>query len=958
MKSWEKPTADEVSRAIALLAQPAHRRFFFERLENPEWVEPLFNRGVFKSPPNEDKPGPAWAESRYLARVAGLKPKEVAAAIQGMEDTTNRWVIEDLIHALTEMPAKNAFELLQKTISWALSDRIGYLSEQLVVLAVKFAEEGRKREALALTKAVLEPQQNPRLAQLSEDSEERFIMSSARPRFDLSHYEEILKSSVPRLIGATGFAGFHLMCDLLDQALSLEPRREKDPRPWDFSYIWRPAIEDVRQNSLPDLKSSLVSAVRDAAEILCLEDSSHVPKIVNILEQRAEKSWIVFRRVALYILKRYPKTASELVTAYLTGVEYINNIHLLHEYSLLLEQEFANLKDSDKQKVLVLILTGPADVDIIKSNWKNFTGADVTEERIDQFVKSWRRDRLDWIHKDLEPQYRETFESLVKEVGKPEHSQFASYMTEVAGEASPKATEDFRSMSIDAIVAFLREWTPSGGFMEPTRGGASNALSTVASEQPERFANEAVKFIGLPAPYVRAILSGLEQAVRAKRSFSWNAPIELCLWAAQQTSSPSDVKLDPFDDPGWESAHSAAADLLMEGLKQDPSYIDPSLRQTTWRILEILAEHPDPSVEDEERYSGSMDPQTMSLNTVRGKAMHAIVAYAWWVYKRLPPSEASKGFESLPEVRRMLESHLDPEREPSLAVRSVYGQWFPRLFAIDRRWCTDQAQVIFPSSDTHVKFWEAAWAAYLASWGVYTEIFQTLNAQYEHAVEILERPAQLDRVLADPKAQLSAHLIGLFWSDRLSIDDELLVKFWLKAPPDIRGSALETIGRWLHAKNQQFTADLLDRLMALWNSRLAAARENQNTTERSMEMEAFKLWFGSGQFGDDWAIARLLESLELVDPSRTKGHGIREEVVTRLVKIADRFSLEVVKALGMLIGADKFGWDVRVYEQQFTLILSAALKQQGEAAKIAERIINDLWSGGYRQYGALLGAPV
>src|SRR6266851_5441440 len=108
MKSWEKPTADEVSQAIALLAQPTHRRFFFEKLENPEWVKPLFERGVFRSPPRGDKPGPAWAESRYLARVAGLKAEEVAAAIQGMDETTNQWVIEDLIRALLEMPTTNA----------------------------------------------------------------------------------------------------------------------------------------------------------------------------------------------------------------------------------------------------------------------------------------------------------------------------------------------------------------------------------------------------------------------------------------------------------------------------------------------------------------------------------------------------------------------------------------------------------------------------------------------------------------------------------------------------------------------------------------------------------------------------------------------------------------------------------------------------------------------------------
>jgi len=125
-----------------------------------------------------------------------------------------------------------------------------------------------------------------------------------------------------------------------------------------------------------------------------------------------------------------------------------------------------------------------------------------------------------------------------------------------------------------------------------------------------------------------------------------------------------------------------------------------------------------------------------------------------------------------------------------------------------------------------------------------------------------------------------------------------------------------------------------------------------------MEMEAFSLWFGSGQFSDEWAIGRFVESLELVDRGRIKVHGIREEVVIRLVNIAERFSLEVVKALGTLIGDDGFGWDVRAYEPQFTIILSVALKRHGEAARRAEKIVNDLWSRGYRRYGALLDAPV
>jgi hypothetical protein len=166
--------------------------------------------GFFKSPPKTNQPGPPWAESRYLARIAKLRPDEVATAIEEMDETTNEWVIEDLIRALFLMPGKNAVRVLKRAISWARSDRVGYLSAQLMALAVKFAEEGNKSAALALAKSVLEPQENPRLAQLSEDSEERFLMTSATSRFDLPQYEEILKNSGPQLIAATGFAGFFI----------------------------------------------------------------------------------------------------------------------------------------------------------------------------------------------------------------------------------------------------------------------------------------------------------------------------------------------------------------------------------------------------------------------------------------------------------------------------------------------------------------------------------------------------------------------------------------------------------------------------------------------------------------------------------------------------------------------------------------------------------------------------
>ena len=45
-----------------------------------------------------------------------------------------------------------------------------------------------------------------------------------------------------------------------------------------------------------------------------------------------------------------------------------------------------------------------------------------------------------------------------------------------------------------------------------------------------------------------------------------------------------------------------------------------------------------------------------------------------------------KGFESFPEVRFVLENHLDLAKDSSLAIRAVYGQWLPWLIFLDREW--------------------------------------------------------------------------------------------------------------------------------------------------------------------------------------------------------------------------------------------------------------------------------
>jgi hypothetical protein len=42
--------------------------------------------------------------------------------------------------------------------------------------------------------------------------------------------------------------------------------------------------------------------------------------------------------------------------------------------------------------------------------------------------------------------------------------------------------------------------------------------------------------------------------------------------------------------------------------------------------------------------------------------------------------------KELPEVKEVLDKHLDKDHEPSLAIRSVYGRWLPWLVLLDSSW--------------------------------------------------------------------------------------------------------------------------------------------------------------------------------------------------------------------------------------------------------------------------------
>jgi hypothetical protein len=333
--------------------------------------------------------------------------------------------------------------------------------------------------------------------------------------------------------------------------------------------------------------------------------------------------------------------------------------------------------------------------------------------------------------------------------------------------------------------------------------------------------------------------------------------------------------------------------------------------------------------------------------------MHAVVHYALWVRHHLgqkPGSEhrLQKGFEEMPEVREVLEAHLDPARDPSLAIRAVYGQWFPQLAVLDREWARSHARAIFPLDRESKAFFEAAWNAFVVHCGDYDNLLEILRPQYEQALKQVGSRRDLTDSQLNPDKRLAEHLMDFYWRGKLPPEDPLLVSFWEKAPDSMRSHALEFAGRVLTRTKGDIPEEVLERLRRLWEVRLAAAKKAQQPSDFEKEMTAFGWWFVSGKFDVDWSLEQLLHSLRLsrrVEPT----HMVLEYLAVT-AKLDPRKSIECLRAI-----ADK-DWgsrELRASRDHVRSILQTALEAQ-DCRREAEKLIHYLGSLGFVEYGDLL----
>ncbi len=962
----QTPTQDDIDKLKKNVPHNlvAHS-YFFDRLTGPEWLDLLQTNGLFSHPPApevDNEKGTigysAWPQSRYLVRMAPQAPEKVLNITLAVPATDNIRVYEDFAGAAAAMPAELAAKWSEREaarINNKQDGLFGLLPEKLGILINHLLQGEQATAAFALARSFLEILPDPRAKKQKENKDEYGLPPEPRARFSAWEYKRILEHMIPLLPPSARIPAFDLFCDLLEKALSLSKTSSEDELgAEDYSYIWHPHLDDKPRGD--HLKNILVPAARDVAHAIIAQDPTQLPPLVEKLENRRYE---IFCRLALDLLRQFPDGAESLIAARLTDRRLFDARGTLREYQLLAMEWFGKLQAKDQQEILIWIEAGPGDDEAYKRWHKELSGHEPSHEEIVQHKKRWQLNHLSPLHKSLSSDWKRQYEELTRELGKPERDYTENSRVEVwRGPTSPLTAADFQSMSVHEIVIYLRSWKPTRAPMSPSRDGLCRQLTETIHKDPSRFAPEAARFQELDPTYVRGFLQGIRQAVSETVALPWPEILRLCHWVVQQRIAIEGRQVDKWgDDPDWGWTRKTIAGLLGAGLEEGPSMIPFDLRSQVWKILEILTNDPDPTPEDEAT-DKPIDPAHVAINSTRGEAMQVVVRYALWVriYLEKRPDGAGKiarGFHEMSEVRQMLEAHLDLSQDPSLAIRSVYGRWFPSLTYLDAAWTKNHVRAIFPHEESLRQYREAAWDTYLVFCYPYSIVFDVLQEEYAHAIEQLGTPGTT-RFASDSTTatHLVEHLMVFYWQGKLPIEDEtgLLARFHEKATDALRGEAVGFVGRSLNDREEHLTEEISTRLKKLWGKRLAEIQNSGPPTGHTAELAAFGWWFVSQKFDDVWAITQLLAVLSVIQKAEPD-----HLVVERLVALAATMPLEAVQCLTMMVQGDKEGWNIRSWRNDSRKILATAISSgNSSATQAAIELVNRLAARGMPDYKDIL----
>ncbi|WP_323670773.1 hypothetical protein [Candidatus Poriferisodalis multihospitum] len=962
MSAWIPPDDAQLARLQAQAARQENRTYFFDRLENPEWIKPLAKRGYFDAPPGpvHDREQSTirllpWPEGRYLARMAPFAPDAVLTVLQALPPSDNPLSTQTALRIVGALPDNHFAQLSPKVLEWLevrMVHRFGDgLGDEAAGTISRLARIGRVEMSVRVAKALLrlEPQAKE---ELPDEFEEAASLLRPEPVGQLSDwaYGNAIGQFLPDLVDAAGLEAIKAFSELLNSALRLRSLEGELAEEANHSYIWRPAVEDHAQNLDHGIASLLVSAVRDAAVRFASTSAEALEAVVIQLE----KATSLHRRIALHVLA-HADGCRALVTERIADRDLFDDSRLRREYAALLRHRFGDAADEARRRYIDWIYTGP-DLERFRQLWTASNGSAPTEDDESSYVARWQRDRLSYVADYLPERAAALYRSHVVRYGDAEHPDFLKWTTTDWGPESPVSKDEMVTWPPAKVVDYLRAWRPDAerSYFSASMEDLGRVFKEAVAERTPEFAVVADNLATLDPTYVRHCLDGFQSAIKNGVQFDWEPVLRLM---SSVVEHPFEEDSDEFDwdrDSGWRWARGEVASLIQTGIGDRDNRIPFRFREAVWQILATLMNDPNPSPAYEAsnianvQVSGphpltdttspayeahvasrtaTMGPLTLSMNTNRGKAMRSVMSYALWCRREIADDGTGdeSGFDDMPEVRDLLAKHLNPATDPSMAVRAVYGEYLPWLGLIDEGWVNAHRHDIFPASSEHISLRDAAWKTYICWCQPYDPMFDLLRTEYAAAIERVPSGGGRDLSNSDEADQkLGEHLVTFHWRGQLP--RALLERWFEVANDELAAHSMEFVGRALQNTEGDIAAEVLQRIRDLWDWRCDAIGDDPE--HHPLEASVFAPTFVSSKLDDDWSLATLETTLAAGSPDWL-GH----DVIERLAEIATFKPATATRLVLRMLENAANEWDHATWEDPVRSLLIATTDAQDDETR-------------------------
>ena len=875
MPSWQRPTAQEISRIAYLAARPEEQRYFFTRLENPLWIDELYKTGNLDPPAQVTVEGgtsnPPWPLSEYIARVAGNHPDQefVARLLAELSRTDNVWVRRDLIAAMTSLDPHVITDLLPTVAEWVsgtgsvswMLDRVGDLATHAL------RHSGNAEHVETILDAYLKPQ-------WQEPDEQP--PTSLR----LDHLDEgdFAQRSLPALVELSGLLVLRVIMRNLGMVLE---RKNRDVREVagvrdDDSIWWIADLSDGEHlGGADEVLAYLAAQTVDAI-------TASAPQLAaGALELLDSGGWVIHQRLSLRLLSRCTAVESlhSEISRRLTDPALVSPLQTRREYQELLRSRFGEAEAAERDSILAT-LSAAAD--------GKGDASDV-----------WLYERLAAISDHLDGEWAERFEGYAELFGAPrELGPPLSVRWLPSSTRSPLEAGEAETMSAAGLAAFARNWAlpeDEDPWERPNWRGLAEDIKAQVKARPSEFSAAAELFADANRTVVDAVLGGLKDSVREGGSIDWGPTLGLI-----KTIAPKDETRDEnYDlsieqDSSWSGAKSEALDLIQAGLGSE-ELLPQDLGSLVWETIELLAVHG--AARDHIDFDETRDAVFVALNATRSRAVYTAMAYLSWRRRH--------GIDGVPdEVEGFFRRILDPRTESFIGMRAAVAHGLPQIAHIDMDWATSLLSDLFPDRAAWPDHWDAAWDAYVrhATPLPPEPVLRAMEVHYASAVELIDADHDV-RHRGDPVVHLGLHLVFMFLYGTIDLEHQNLVTFFERAPVRVRPRVLDWMGRT--AADNDLSDEWFVRAMAFFEW-----RERHVEKDGLDRVELRKLgWFvAAGRFPVAWWAPRLASALRKSSGPSYDEFVPLDDMMAEVAKACEEHPAVALDVLELVVDEDKRRW--------------------------------------------------